>query len=143
MKNTTRLMTTAVALILSIGTIGSQLFAQQKTESIVGKAGKLHIGSSVMVGNTLLKPSMYQVQSATEGESHVIVFRVIRMGYRNNMGNETLGEEVARVKCRIEPVSKTWKHTKLHLERSGSGEKVVEGVQIAGEHVLYKFDSQS
>lgn len=143
MKNTTRLMTTAVALILSIGTIGSQLFAQQTNALTVGKAGKLHIGSSVMVGNTLLKPGMYQVQHVTEGGNHLIIFRIIRMGYRNSMGNETLGEEVVRAKCRTEPVGQRWKHTKLHLERSGSGQRAVREVQIAGEDVLYKFDSQS
>lgn len=143
MKNTRRLITTAIALILSMGAFGSQLFAQQKNDSMVSKAGKLHIGSSVMVGNTLLEAGMYQVQHFTEGENHVIIFRIIRMGYKNNMGNETLGEEVARVKCRIEPVGQRWKHTKLHVERSGSGERVVKGVQIAGEDVLHKFDSQS
>ena len=142
MKESRKLITTVIALIISMGTFGSQLFAQQKT-SMVGKTGKLHIGSSVMVGNTLLKPGMYQVQHVTEGENHLIVFRIIRMGYRDNMGNETLGEEVARVKCRIEPVAQPWKHTKLHVERNNSGQRVVTEVQIAGEEVLHKFDSQS
>ncbi len=141
MKNTRRLITTAIALILSLGAFASQLFAQQTNASLVSKAGKLHIGTSVMVGNTLLKPGMYQVQHVTEGEKHLIIFRIIRMGYRNNMGNETLGEEVVRLQCRMEAVGQTWKHTKLHVERSGSGERVVKGVQIAGEAVLHKFDS--
>ena len=143
MKNRRNLIKMAIALILSMGAFGSQLFAQQTNAMIVGKVGKLHIGSSVMVDNTLLKPGMYQVQHVTEGENHLIVFRIIRMGHRNNMGNETQGEEVARLKCRIEPVGQRWKHTKLHVERSGSGERVVKGVQIAGEDVLHKFDSQS
>ena len=117
MKNTRKLITTAIALILSMGAFGSQLFAQQTNASMVGKVGKLHIGSSVMVGNTLLKPGMYQVQHVTEGENHLIIFRIIRMGYRNNMGNEQLGEEVIRLHCRIEAVGQRWKHTKLHVER--------------------------
>jgi hypothetical protein len=142
MKNR-KLITTGIALILSMGTLGSQLLARQTNASMVGKAGKLHLGSSVMVGNTLLKPGMYQVQHATEGENHMIIFRIIRMGYKNNMGNETLGEEVARVKCRPEPVGQRWKDTKLHLERNNSGQRVVTEVQIAGEDVLHKLDSQS
>ena len=97
MKNNKRLITTAIALILSVGAFGSQLFAQQTNASMIGKVGKLHIGSSVIVGNTLLQSGMYQVQHVTEGENHLIVFRVIQMGYRDNMGNETRGEEVARV----------------------------------------------
>ena len=141
MKNR-KLITIAIAFILTLGAFGLQLFAQQQNDSMVGKAGKFHIGSSVMVGDTLLKSGMYQVQHVTEGANHLIVFRVIRMGYRNNMGNEQLGEEVARVKCRIEPVGQKWKHTRLHIERSGSGDRVVKEVQIAGEDVLHKFDSQ-
>ncbi len=135
-------MTTVIAFILAIGAFGSQLFAQQTNDLMVGKTGKLHIGSSVRVGNTSLKPGMYQVQHVTEGEAHLIVFRTIKMGYKSNMGNQALGQEVARVKCRIEPVGQRWKHTKLHLERSGSGEKVVREVQIAGEDVLHKLDGQ-
>ena len=141
MKNNRRLITTAVALILSMGAFGSQLFAQQTNPLMVGKVGKLHIGSSVIVGNTLLESGMYQVQHVKESDNDLIVFRIIRMGFRDNMGNEQLGEEVARVKCRIEPVGQRWKHTKLHLERNSSNQRVVRAVQIAGEAVLHKFES--
>jgi hypothetical protein len=143
MKKSRKLITTAIALLLSMGSVGSQLFARQQNDTMVGKTGKLHIGSSVMVSSTLLKPGMYQVQHVTEGENHLIVFRIIRMGYRDNMGNETLGEEVAREKCRIEPDAQRWKHTKLHVERNNSGQRVVKEVQIAGEDVLHRFDSKS
>lgn len=142
MKKSRKVTTMAIALILSMGTVGSQLFAQQKSESMDGKAGKLHIGSSVMAGNTLLEPGMYQVQHIMEGDSDLIVFRIIRMGYRSNMGNEQLGEEVARVTCQIEPVGQRWKHTKLHLERNSSNQRVVRAVQIAGETVLHRLDGQ-
>ena len=141
MKNNKSLITTAIALILSIGAFSSQLFAQQTNTSLVGNVGKLHIGSSVMVGKTLLEAGMYQVQHVIDGEDHLIIFRIIRMGYRDNMGNEQLGEEVARVKCRIEPVGQRWKHTKLRLERNSSNQRVVRAVQIAGEAVLHKFES--
>lgn len=134
------LITTVIALILSLGAFSSQLFAQQTNASMGGKVGKLHIGSSVMVGNTLLETGMYQVQYIKESDNDLIVFRIIRMGYRGNMGNEQLGEEVARVKCRIEPVGQRWKHTKLYIERNSSNQRVVRGVQIAGEAVLHKFE---
>lgn len=141
MKNNKSLITTAIALILFIGAFGLQLSAQQTNASMAGKVGKLHIGSRVMVGNRLLEPGMYQVQHVIEGEAHLIIFRIIRMGYRDNMGNEQLGEEVARLKCRIEPVGQRWKHTKLHLERNSSNQRVVRAVQIAGEAVLHTFGS--
>ena len=139
MKNNWKLITAAILLILSMGAFGSELFAQQTNASMVGKVGKLHLGSSVIVGNTLLKTGMYQVRHIKESGSDLIVFRIIRMGYRDNMGNEQLGEEMARVKCRIEPVDQRWKHSKLHLERNSPNQKVATAVQIAGEAVLHKF----
>lgn len=60
------------------------------------RKGKLHIYSSVRVGDTLLKAGMYQVQHVMEGDNHVLIFNEIVMGYRNNMGNQDLGEEIAR-----------------------------------------------
>ena len=142
MKNNKKLITMAIAFILAMGAFGLQLFAQQETVPVVGKAGRFHT-ASVVVGNTLLEQGMYQVQHVTEGENHVLVFRVIDMGFRNNMGNQTLGKEVARVKCTTEPAGKKWKDTKLHFERNSSGQRVVTEVQIAGETVLHKLESQS
>jgi len=141
MKNSRKPITMSIALILAMGAFGLQLFAQQKNDSMVGKAGRLHT-SSVMVGNTLLEQGMYQVQHVTEGENHLLVFRIINMGFRNNMGNQTLGEVVARVKCRTEPAGRTWKDTKLQVERNSSGQRVVTEVQIAGENVVHKLESQ-
>lgn len=140
MKTKKKAVTTIVALILSMGSMGSQLFAQQEGSLIAEKGGKFHIGSSVLVGTTLLKSGMYKVQHVREGNDHVLIFRVIRMNkYKNPMGNERLGEEVARVKCTTEPVSKKWRNPKLLVTRNASGQRVAEFVQIKGENVLHKL----
>ena len=61
------------------------------------------------------------------------------MGYRNNMGNERLGEEIARLKCTVELIEKKWKNTKLIVVRDASGQRVVQAIQIAGENVVHKI----
>ena len=139
MKTKRKAIPTMVLLILSIGLMGSQLFAQQEGSLISDKGGKFHIGSSVLVGSTLLKAGMYKVQHVMEGNDHVLIFRVIEMNkYKNPMGNEWLGEEVARVKCTTD-ASKKWRNTKLLVVRNASGQRVVEGVQVKGENVLHKL----
>ena len=112
--------------------------AQQDQDTRTGRTGKFHT-STVIVDNILLEQGMYQVQHVTEGENHLLVFRVIDMGYRNNMGNQRLGKVVARVKCTTEPSGKKWKDTKLVWVRIANGQKVVTAVQIAGENVLHKI----
>ena len=129
------LLLTTIFLISS-----SQGWAQDASSVISEKGGKFHIGLSVLVGNTVLKSGMYKVQQVMEGGDHFIVFRIIRMNpYKNQMGNERLGEEVARVKCNIEPVDRRWKHTKVTISRNHFGQRVVAAVQIKGENVLHKI----
>ena len=139
MKVTVRFIVASIVLAFSLSIFGSTLSAQQKSVLIADKGGKFHIGSSVLVGNSLLKAGMYKVQHVVEGTDHLLVFRVIRMNPYKGMGNEYLGEEVARVRCTTEPAGKKWKHTKLLLIRNASGQKVVEEIQISGESVVHKI----
>ena len=140
MKGITQFIVTSLVLAFSLGIFSSQLFAQQERSLIADKGGKFHVNSSVLVGTTLLKSGMYKVQHVMEGNDHVIIFRVIRMNqYKNAMGNERLGEELARVRCTTEPADRKWKHTKLLVVRNASGQKVVAEVQIAGENVLHRL----
>lgn len=140
MKIKMKLIVTSLVLAFSLGIFSSHVFAQQESSLTAAKGGKFHISSSVLVGPTLLKSGMYRVQHVIEGNDHVIIFRVIRMNkYKNPMGNERLGEEVARVKCSVEPASKKWRHTKLIVDHNATGQRVVEAVQIKGENVLHKL----
>lgn len=115
------------------------LFARQEPTIRIDKKGEFHLSSPVRVSDTVLKEGMYQVQHVAEGGNDLIIFREIQMGYRSNMGNQQLGKEVARVKCRIEPVTNKWKNTKLILRANGTGEKEVTEVQIKGEKVKHLF----
>ena len=138
MKTKNKLSLTCLVFALYLGGFGYQVSAQQET-LIVERGGKFHVDSTVVAGSTVLKSGMYQVLHKIEGSDHVIIFRVVHMGYRNNMGNERVGEESARLKCTVEPVAKKWKNTKLIVVRDASGQRVVQAIQIAGENVVHKI----
>lgn len=90
-------------------------------------------------GDTLLKSGMYHVRHTHGGNDHVITFKPVSMaaGYRESQMNE--GQEVLRLKCKVEPVSKKVRNTRIRLGRNASGEKVLEEIQIAGENIVHKF----
>ena len=138
MKTKNKLIITCLLFGLYLGSFVSQVSAQQET-LIVDKGGKFHIDSTVRAGSVVLKPGMYQVLHKIEGPDNLIIFRVIHMGYRNNMGNERLGEEIARLKCTVESIEKKWKNTKLIVVRDASGQRVAQAIQIAGENVVHKI----
>ena len=104
---------------------------------IIGKKGVFHFTKVVKVGDVSLQPGMYQVQHVEEGGEHVLVFKEVGMqaGYKH--GNTPVGKEVARVKCRIEPVSKKVNNTKITLRTSATGVKEISEIQIAGETIKH------
>lgn len=100
---------------------------------VIGKKGEVHFTAQVKVGDTVLKPGMYQVQHVVEGSDHIIVFKEVGMqaGYKH--GNTPVGNEVARIKCKVEPITKAENNTKITLRTNAAGEKEIAEVQIAGE----------
>jgi len=102
-------------------------------EVINGKKGEVHFTTQVKVGNTVLKPGMYQVQHIVEGSDHVVIFKEMEMAAGYKMGNTPVGKEVARMTCKIEPVTKAVNNTKITLRTNAAGEKEIAEVQVAGE----------
>lgn len=152
MKNTVSIV---ASLILAVAALSLLALAQdhqghgdqhgmhsqtQKGETLtVGKKGEVHFTSEVKAGDTVLKPGMYQVQHLTEGEDHVIVFKEMGMAAGYKMGNTPVGKEVARIKCRVEPVAKKVSNTKITLRNNDMGGKEIAEIQVAGEafkHIL-------
>lgn len=98
-----------------------------------GKKGEVHFTTAVKAGDALLKPGMYQVQHVVEGDDHVIVFKEMEMPAAYRMSNTPVGKEVARIKCKVEPVDKKAGNTKITLQANDKGEKEITEVQVAGE----------
>lgn len=135
--NTRRRMGVLSALLVVILSVAIFPSLAQQGETADGKKGEFHLGSSAVVGGVLLKSGMYQVRHITEGGEHVLVFREMEMGYRNNMGNQELGREVARVKCKVEPLERKARHTKMSFRAGAAGGREIREVRVAGESVKY------
>jgi len=142
MKNTVSIV---ASLMLAVAALSLPALAQdhqehgmhsqkQKGQTLtVGKKGEVHFTSEVKAGDTVLKPGMYQVQHLEEGADHVIVFKEMSMPAGYKMGNTPVGKEAARIKCKVEPVSKKVSNTKITLRTNDKGEKEIAEVQVAGE----------
>ena len=139
---TTKFSTIIACALLTLGLVPlAPTFAQDHQahhqgagqEVITGKKGEVHFTTQVKAGDAVLKPGMYQVQHVTEGGEHVIIFKEMEMpaGYKH--GNTPVSKEVARIKCKVEPVTKAVSNTKVTLRTNAAGEKEVAEVQVAGE----------
>jgi uncharacterized protein YwlG (UPF0340 family) len=139
MVATIRILAVGALLVPGVGTLNLSVFAQDhhqqanSQEVITGKKGELHFTTQVKAGNAILKPGMYQVQHLMEGSGHVIVFKEMGMPAGYKMGNTPVGKEVARVQCKVEPVTKAVKNTQVTLRTNVAGEKEIADVQVAGE----------
>ena len=123
----------SIMLVLLLGLFSFPALAQHGEMIRVGKKGEVHFTSPVKVGDTVLKPGMYQVQHVEEGGNHVFVFREMSMPAGYKMSNTPVGKEVARIKCRIEPATKKVSNTKIIFRTNAAGEKEISEVQVAGE----------
>ena len=142
MRVRTKYIVESAVAVICLGLLSATAFAQRETVR-VGRKGTFHITSPVQVGSVALQPGMYEVQHTEENGDHLIVFKEIKMGPLNPKGFGAMTresvEEVARIKCTMEPLGKTAKHTKLVLSVSSTGIKEAKAVQIKGESVLHRI----
>ena len=101
------------------------------------KTGRFHLGKAARVGDKVLDAGMYQVQHFDEKADHIVIFRKVEMGYRGNMGNQNLGEEVLRAKCTVEAVDKKIGDTIILLRKNAGGDREAFEVWIRGERVKH------
>jgi len=139
-----RIITTISFLVLAAAVLSLPALAQDHQDHqhkaaggdvIVGngKKGEVHFAAQVKAGDVVLKPGMYQAQHIVEGNDHVIIFREMDMPAGYKMGNTQVGKEVARIKCKVEPVAKKVSNTRITLRTNAAGEKEISEAQIAGE----------
>ena len=134
-----RSLVMSALLVLLLGTFSLPLFGQNGHQDMtrLGKKGEATFDSAVRVGDQLLEKGTYKIQHVMEGEDHVIVFR--RMVRNSPYGDLITGKEVARVKCRVEPLGEKAKHDGMRFGTNAAGEKTVEEVHVRGENVKHLF----
>src|SRR5215510_10447588 len=138
---TIQTMATAALLVLAVGSLDLPVLAQDHQAHLagpgkdltIGKKGEVRFAAQVKAGDAVLKPGMYQAQHVVEGNDHMIIFKEMDMPAGYKMGNTPVGKEVARIKCKVEPVAKKVGNTKITLRTNSAGEKEIAEVQVAGE----------
>jgi len=137
---TIKTLAAGALLMLAVGMLSLPALAQDHQgmkmpgkDVVIGKKGQVHFTAQVKAGDAVLKPGMYQVQHVVEGSDHVIIFKEMEMPAGYKMGNTPVGKEVARIKCKVEPVTKKVSNTQITLRTNAAGEKEIAEVQVAGE----------
>ena len=136
-----RIITTISFLALAASVLSPPALAQDHQHKAAGgdviigngKKGEAHFATQVKAGDAVLKPGMYQAQHVVEGSDHVIIFKEMNMPAGYKMGNTPVGKEVARIKCKVEPVAKKAPNTRITLRTNAAGEKEIAEAQVAGE----------
>ncbi len=134
-----QLLITLAILVALLGLSALTTLAQEQETITAEKSGRFHLGKTAHIGDKKLEAGMYQVQHFDEKGNHFVIFRKVEMGYRGNMGNQDLGEEVLRVKCTVEAVDKKIGDTKILIRKTTAGEREVFEVWIRGEKVKHVF----
>ena len=134
MKSKTNLLAKGALLALLLGALSVPLVAQhthqnmQGTQNMkgmihVGKKGAVTLTNPLRVGDTVLKPGNYVFQHKVEGEDHFVIF-------------QRAGDEVARLKCTLEPLEKKASRTALYTHEE-TGESVLNAIVVEGEKVKH------
>lgn len=126
MRTRNRPIATSAMLILLLGILGLPTLAQHEGTIHVGKKGQLTFPSETRVGDAVIPKGIYQFQHVVEGADHVVVFK-----------KTTTGKEVAKVKCKIEPLSEKAKGTLIYTSSEGGAH--VTQIVVAGENVKHVF----
>ena len=145
MKFKIRLVAITVALtVFAIATIApaSAQHSHDHNAKRSWKKGMVRLTRTAWAGNVRLERGMYHVKHVIEGDNHWLVFKAVtlRAGYQEGFMWE--GKEVARLECRVQPVEKSLRNTKVTLAKSARA-YVIEQVQIAGENVRHVLAAKS
>ena len=140
MKTKTQLIAMTMTLVL-VSAVSAARVAAQHSHDHGGdsswKTGMLRLTKTAWAGEVRLQSGMYHVKHVVVGEKHWLVFKTVtlRAGYQEGFMWE--GEEVTRLECSVEPVTKTVRNTKITFGRTSAGEPSSEEIQIAGEKVRH------
>lgn len=130
-----QLLTLAASLVFGAHML---LIAQEAHTWAASKTGLMAMtGADFTVGGALLPKGLYQIRCDHSQPEHVLVFRKVIVDSR---GGERVGDEVARVKCRMEDLAKKADKTTVASIADASGKQRVTEILVRGEKVRHLFD---
>jgi len=133
----TKLTNMALVLVFAFSA-GIWLKAQERHELPASKTGVIASSTAdLRVGGTVLPKGDYQVRCDHKGSDHELVFRKVK---RDSRGSESIRDEVARVKCRMEDTGKKTEKTTLYTTSEGSDIRKVTEILVRGESVRHLLD---
>jgi hypothetical protein len=134
MKKTILLTFALFVALVGLSTLTG--FAQKTID--IGKTGYFHLGSSLKVGNTLLKSGMYRVKHRKESSDHFIIFRKVAMNrYGRSMGNLKLDDGEVKIRGTVESVGKQNRHAKIVVGRNSVNKRKAVEIWFRNETVKY------
>lgn len=146
MKSKQKSLTVGLALFLALGWLSIPILAQhgehasssssrrgkrQEEKIHVGKKGELAIAMETRIADVLLPVGKYQFQHVIDGEDHVAVF--------TKMAGDQAGQEVARLKCKVQPLGEIARYTEIHTTLNANGERTITEIHVQGENVRHVF----
>ncbi|MFQ5738168.1 MAG: hypothetical protein ACE5JX_04105 [Acidobacteriota bacterium] len=132
------LASAALAVLLS----SAPLIGRSDTVK-VGHKGTLHFSAPTRIGTRTFDPGDYKVycEHKDSGEHQLVVIRLIeRNPYFGGGGTPDDKSDIAKLPCRMEPLSGKARATALYTNKDSSGVTYVEKVLIRGETVSHVFE---
>lgn len=131
MKQRNSALTTGLIAAFLLAVLSLPLLAGPDQTTRRGKKGVITVSSEVRAGDVWLQPGSYQVQEI----AHSLVFsKMLR-------GNETrfrgVGEEVARIESKDEPLPSKLEQTEVHTGFDPAGNRIITEIEIRGENVRH------
>ncbi len=131
MKNKLLIILTLIGLL---GFWASTASAQKHKTITAGKTGSFHIDQVTQVGDVTLAAGMYTIQHAVENDEDILIFHKVTM---DDAQIESVGKEVARVKCTMEPVDQKNPVTKFLIVIKAGQKPMIREFWIRGEKVKH------
>jgi hypothetical protein len=116
MRTGLKVLAISVMLTFALSTL-----AADAPHATASKTWKVSLPTAMKVGGVLLPAGDYKVQSLTEGEDHIMVFKT--------QGNK----EKARAGCKLEKLDKKADQTVLVSNLDGDGQRVLESISFKGD----------
>ena len=129
------ILTSIVAAVAPLGlTFAISLGAGESQSLPDPKAAVLSLSEQHMAAGVMLPRGAYQVRCDHKGGAHEMVFRNVT---RSSATGERIGNEVARVSCRMEQLERKATATTVRSRKDSAGQSTITEILVRGETVRH------
>ncbi len=133
------LLCASLLLGSALGQLGGAPIAAGQSQSLkVGKTGVITIYVETKAGDLTLRPGRYFMRHMMSGEDHFIQFTEVTKPHNRSGGGVPIAPPV-EIKCRLVPLEKKVRETKIIYAGPGGSVPRIDRVLVAGENVAHVF----